>query len=93
MKKLTLTEGLKLNDILTAFEEIELVRTGVKDISGGFTKATLADYDKDSVEIDFKWGTQGDSTNIHVERYILKREVLLKDISISEKVAEIHYCY
>lgn len=78
-KKPTLTseEFEKLKSLLEELEDEGMDNTGVRGLSGGFTKAEMFDYDADFIDVEFKYGdldgTQG------TESYKIDRRLPVKD--------------
>ena len=90
--ELTEVELKELTDILQLFENYELRMTGMKNINGGYAEAIVSNYDDDNIMIELQWGgrdmARGSSVK-HTEEYTLARDVILKDMTLSDKVREI----
>jgi len=87
---LSCDELMALRKVLEAFENREYVGTGMRGVNGGYAKADMADFDEELIYIELEWGRQdmGDGhSTCHIEQCQMPRIVLLKDMSMAEKVA------
>ena len=68
----------KVIEALEEFEIETLCSVGVKNISGGFAKAEIFNFDVDYFDIELTWGIQSDcENNVTTEQLKMDRMTLL----------------
>ena len=76
-KEITEEEMVKFTEVISKFEDSIFLDTGVNEISGGFARADMYDYDDDYCDILLQWGVQSDCENTeYQEEYKLNRKTL-----------------
>ncbi len=67
----------EVSEVLEAFEYKELVSVGLKNISGGFSKATIHNQDATHFDIELRYGVCSDVEHrITTENYKMCRDTL-----------------
>ena len=90
---LTQEEQKALIEILKIFQRQIVRDTGMKWVNGGYASAEMNDYDEDTINIELEWGEQDMGAGRSVsnkESYTLSRNLLLLDIDVMKKIAQIN---